>query len=113
MPKIATKWTINPLATANQRVYDSSVIYDTTVTYDGNVAGSSLITTKLPAVWSNATKTATAWYANSAMATVDVYDNTTDSYDGSGTTSDFDSFDGIAAGQSPLGIKKATVWANT
>ena len=112
MAKIPTKWTINPLATANQRVYDSSVIYDTTVTYDGNVTGSSLITTKLPAVWANATKTATAWYANSAMATVDIYDNTTDSYDGAGIT-DFDSFDGIAAGQSPLGTKKATVWANT
>lgn len=113
MPKNATKWITNPASTLNQRAYDSTVIYDTTVTYDGNVAGKSLITTKLPAVWSNATKTATAWYANSAMATIDVYDNTTDSYDGGGTISAFDSFDGIASGQSSLGIKKATVWANT
>lgn len=84
MPKNATNWIVNPTST----------------------------TVKKPAVWANSIKSPTAWYANTAMASVDTYDNVTDSYDGAGIT-DFDSYDGLALGQSPLGTKKPTVWANT
>lgn len=113
MPKIPTKWITNPASTLNQRVYDSTVIYDTTVTYDGNVAGKSSITTKLPAMWTNSTKNSTQWAINSKLINVDIYDNATDSFDGGGTTSAFDSFDGQTAGQSQITNKIATVWANT
>ena len=113
MSKNPTKWVINPASTTNQRAYDSTVIYDTTVTYDGNVTGQSSITTKVPAVWAKSTRNATAWLANSATSSVDTYDSSTDSYNGGGTTTAFDSFDGLTAGQSILGTKIATVWANT
>ena len=113
MPKIATKWITNPASTTNQRAYDSTVIYDTTVTYDGNVAAKSSFTTKTPALWSNASHNATQWVANASIGTVDTYDSSTDTFDGSGTTSAFDSFDGLTAGKSVLGTKTPTVWANT
>lgn len=111
--KTPTKWTRNPASTTNQRVYDSTVIYDTTVTYDGNVTGQSAITTKLPALWSTTSKNATQWLANSATGSVDIYDSSTDSFDGGGSTSAFDSYDGLAAGQSVVGTKQPTVWTVT
>lgn len=113
MPKNPTKWTRNPLSTANNRVYDSTVIYDTTITYDGDVAGQSRITTKQPALWASTGKTPTSWVSNSNIGTVDIYDNPSDSFDGSGTTSAFDSYDDQLSGQSTLGTKIATVWSNT
>jgi len=113
MPKNATKWSTNPLSTTNQRVYDSTVIYDTTVTYDGITTGQSAFTTKKPTVWSVGSKTATQWLANSSLGSVDGYDTSSDTFDGGGSTSAFDSYDGVSAGQSILGTKKATVWSTT
>lgn len=110
---IPTQWSANPAAVANQRVYDGSIVYDSgTLQYDGNVSGQSYITQKKVTPWSNQTNqsSGTQWSANPNIGTVDVYDSSTDSFDGGGSTSAFDSYDDLASGQSYITQKKSTSW---
>ena len=112
---VKAQWTSNPAATANQRVYDSgSVKYDTTLTYDGMVAGQSLITTKVPTNWgadNPISGSASVWVVNPLATVTDPYDNSSNSYDGGGTSSALDNYDDVVAGQSTITTKIATNWS--
>lgn len=52
------------------------------------------------------------WNTNTSIGTVDTYDST-GSYDGGGSASAFDTYDGMPAGQSLVTIKKPQIWATT
>jgi len=56
-------------------------------------------------------KIATNWIINTEIGTIDTYDST-DSYDGSGTDSAFDSYDGLESGQSLITVKLPTTWSS-
>lgn len=112
MPKIPTVWTTNTSIGAVDP-YDTSGTYDGSGTtapidlYDGVAAGQSSITTKIPAVWSRASKNATAWITNSsAQAGLHAYDSSTTPYD-SGSLR----YDGNT--QSQITTKIATQWSST
>lgn len=57
-------------------------------------------------------KIPTQWTTNTAIGTVDPYDSS-DTYNGAGTAAPIDSYDGVAAGQSPITTKTASVWGIT
>lgn len=57
-------------------------------------------------------KIPTVWTTNTSIGTVDPYD-TTGSYDGAGTAAPIDSYDGLAAGVSPITNKVPAVWSQT
>lgn len=57
-------------------------------------------------------KVASQWKINSNIGTVDTYDSTS-IYDGSGSSSAFDSYDGVPLGQNPNTIKNPQIWSTT
>lgn len=52
--KQLTRFIINPLAYANDAIYDSARAYDVAATYDGIVVGEPKSTAKKPTDWSKA-----------------------------------------------------------
>lgn len=57
-------------------------------------------------------KIPTPWTTNTSIGTVDPYD-TSGSYNGGGTATPIDSYDGVAAGQSPITTKVPALWGAT
>ena len=57
-------------------------------------------------------KKATIWTTNTQIGTVDTFDSSS-SYDGGGTTSAYDSYDGVQAGLSSITTKLPVTWSGS
>jgi hypothetical protein len=55
-------------------------------------------------------KLSTPWTTNTSIGTVDLYD-TSGTYNGSGTSSAIDSYDGVVAGKSQITTKVPAAWS--
>ena len=106
MVKVATDWSGNPSAEANQFTYNNSAVaYNSTArTFSGVVPADMSADEKIPASWANVAKDLSEWAYNPD------FDNNEYPYDSAALYDSAATYDGVTSGESPISTREATVW---